>query len=71
MEATRDDDTVVQRKNRISGDDMRLGLRMGTDLAGEGEGAEATGDGDGLVTVSVNDLRGKKPDGAAPSVRHR
>jgi hypothetical protein len=44
---------------------------MRTDLAGVGEGAAATRDGDGLMAVTVDHLRGKKPDGAAPSGRRR
>ncbi len=50
---------------------MGLRLRMGTDLTGESEGAEATDDRDGCVPVTVDQLRGKKPGGAGPSVRRR
>ncbi len=71
LKAPRDDDAVVWRKDCVAGHDVGLRRRMRTDLAGEGERAEATGDGDGLVTVSVDDVRGKNPGGAAPSGRRR
>ena len=50
---------------------MTLCPRIRTDLAREREGAKATGDADGFVTVSVNQLRGKKSDGACPSAQHQ
>jgi hypothetical protein len=71
MEAARDDDAVVRRQEGVTGHYMGLRLRMGTDLAGEHEGAETASDGDGLVAVGVNGLRGKNAGGAAPSVQHR
>ncbi len=71
LEAPRDDDPVVRRKDSVAWHRVSLRLRMCTDLAGEGQGAEAARDSDGLMTVSVDRLRGKKPGGAAPSVQHR
>ena len=58
-------------KDGVARDHMGLRLGMGTDLAGERESAEAARDGDGLMAVSVDHLRGKKPGGAGPSVQHR
>ncbi len=61
----------MRRKDRIAGDHMGLRREMGTDLAGQREGAKAARDGNGLVTVSVNYLRGKNPGGVVPSAQHR
>ncbi len=71
LEAAGDYDAVVRGQRRVAGDQVGLRLRMCTDLAGLREDAEAARDGNGLVPVSVNDLRGKKPGGAAPSGRHQ
>ncbi len=71
LEAAGDDNAVVRGKDGVARNDVGLRLRMGTDLAGKVKCAEATGDGYGLVAVSVDRLRGKKPDGAGPSARRR
>jgi hypothetical protein len=71
MQAAGNDDAVVRRQDGIAGEHMGLRLRMGTALTGQGEGAEATDDGDTLVALTVDQLRGKKPGGAGPSVRRR
>ena len=54
MEAAGDDNAVVRRQDGVAGHHVSLRLRMGTDLAGEREGAEATSDGDRLVAIGVD-----------------
>jgi hypothetical protein len=71
MQAARDDDAVVRRQDGVAGHHMGLRLRMGTDLAREGESAEPTSDTHGLVAVGVDGLRGKNAGGAAPSAQYR
>ena len=71
LEAAGDDNAVVRGKDGVARNDVGVRLRMGTDLAGKVKCAEATGDGNGLVAVSVDRLRGEKPDGAGPSARRR
>ena len=70
-EATRDDDTIVWRQGGVAGHHVALRHRVGTDLAGQREGAEAARDGDHLVAVTVHRLRGKNAGGGAPSVPYR
>jgi hypothetical protein len=71
LEAAGDDNAVVRGKDGVARNDVGLRLRMGRDLAGKVKCVEATGDGNGLVTVTVDRLRGEKPDGAGPSARRR
>ena len=47
-------------KDGVARHHMALRLGMGTDLAGEREGAEAARDGDGLVAVTVDQSEGGK-----------
>jgi hypothetical protein len=71
LETASDNDTIVRGKDSVAGHHVALRARMGTDLAGKGEGAEAASDCDYLTAVGVNRLRGKNAGGGAPSARHQ